>query len=406
MINISIFLGLLVSIIIFISAFRKYSINFYLGFYFLSLISFLLGIKILSISSNYYILSFTLVYFSGVVMSTGPMLYFFTKFSLKRKKNPWDILHYVPIFIACINYLPFFLKSREYQEAFFKQVQLSIVHIYSIDSLFNIRFSFFFRFITCISYALWCIKVTYLSKIYFFKGKVSHLIKQWYFILTLSGQLIFLFLIFISIILHQAFYSPETLLIDKLLVVNKYWIFLYNIGLIISVLIFSSVFFNPSILYPNNYIDLGFNNNQKSLPNSSDLNLSTLKSEDFLIHSQNNFESVSKQLSLYFSNKPYLEPSFSLSSITNETNIPYHKLTNYFNVYLGVTFNNWKNDMRIEHSIELIKHGHAKNLTLESISLSCGFLSRSNFINSFKKKTGFTPSQYIKNFQVGKEEIK
>lgn len=405
MININLFLGLLVSSIIFISAIRKISINFYLGFFFLSLISFLLGLKIISITTNYYIASFTLVFFTALIMSTGPMLYFYTRSFVTKEKKSWDFLHYLPIVISIINYLPFFLKSREYQETFFKQVQLSIIHIYSIDTFFNIRFSFFFRFITCICYALWCIKVTYQSKIYFFKGKNSQLIKHWYFILTLSSQLIFLFLIFISIILHQVIYSPETLLIDKLLIVNKYWIFLYNLGLILSLVLYSSVFFNPSILYPDN-IDFGLKNNiQKSLINSSNLNLLPVKKEGVVIDNKSNFNSVAEQLSLYFNTKPYLRSSFSLSTITNETDIPYHKLTNYFNVYLGKSFNSWKNDLRIEHSIELIKQGQAKNQTLESISSACGFLSRSNFTNSFKKKTGLSPSEYVKIYLNGEQEI-
>jgi AraC-like DNA-binding protein len=70
-------------------------------------------------------------------------------------------------------------------------------------------------------------------------------------------------------------------------------------------------------------------------------------------------------------------------------------------VYLGIPFNDWKNDMRVEHAIELIKHGQAKNQTIESIAYSCGFLSRSNFVNSFKKKTGLTPSEYLKSLPEG-----
>ena len=106
---------------------------------------------------------------------------------------------------------------------------------------------------------------------------------------------------------------------------------------------------------------------------------------------------ISRKLAEYFKQKPFLQPGFTLSIITQDTNIPYHQLTAYYNNYLGINFNDWKNNARIDYAIELIKEGKAKNLTLESIAYTCGFLSRSNFVNSFRKKTGMTPSEYLKS---------
>jgi AraC-like DNA-binding protein len=109
------------------------------------------------------------------------------------------------------------------------------------------------------------------------------------------------------------------------------------------------------------------------------------------------FKEIADQLNEYFQGKSYLKPGFNLSVITKETQIPYHKLTNYFTMYLGVNFNDWKNDIRIAHAVDLIDNGRAKNLTLESIAYSCGYLSRSNFVNAFRKKMGMTPSEYVKS---------
>lgn len=113
--------------------------------------------------------------------------------------------------------------------------------------------------------------------------------------------------------------------------------------------------------------------------------------------SENSNVIISRKLADYFGSKPYLQPGFTLSIITQETNIPYHQLTSYYNNYLGINFNDWKNNARIDHAMDLIKNGRAKNLTLESIAYSCGFLSRSNFVNSFRKKTGLTPSEFLKS---------
>ena len=166
-----------------------------------------------------------------------------------------------------------------------------------------------------------------------------------------------------------------------------------------------SILFNPGVIYfeksikskskkKNQIKDFKTNSLEESLvPVDQEINIGA--------ENPSNFTQIAEKLALYFYGKPYLQPGFNLSIITNETDIPYHKVTSYFTVYLGIPFNDWKNDMRVEHSIELIKHGQAKNQTIESIAFSCGFLSRSNFVNSFKKKTGLTPSEYIKTMPEG-----
>jgi AraC-like DNA-binding protein len=48
----------------------------------------------------------------------------------------------------------------------------------------------------------------------------------------------------------------------------------------------------------------------------------------------------------------------------------------------------------------LLKNGHAINNTLESLSQSSGFLSRSKFTNAFKKSQGKTPTSFIKDLNL------
>jgi AraC-like DNA-binding protein len=43
----------------------------------------------------------------------------------------------------------------------------------------------------------------------------------------------------------------------------------------------------------------------------------------------------------------------------------------------------------------LLSEGFKQKLTLEAIGLECGFGSRTNFYNAFKKVTGKTPSEYL-----------
>jgi AraC-like DNA-binding protein len=107
---------------------------------------------------------------------------------------------------------------------------------------------------------------------------------------------------------------------------------------------------------------------------------------------------ISETLDEYCEAHPFIKPGFNLSTIANDTNIPYYVLTSYFNNYLGVPFNEWKNGLRIDYAVNKIKQGEAKNYTLETIARQCGFLSRSNFYNSFYKRMNVKPSEYIKQF--------
>ncbi len=149
MIDIISFLGLLSTIMIFNNVGQANKFNIYLGFFFLSMSSFIIGTKVISLTTNYYIISIMFPLFAGILMSTGPMLYFYTRSILKsNNKNFFYYIHYLPIILILVNLIPFYLKSREYQEKFYEMVQVSILHVYKIDTLFlPIQYFLLFRFL-------------------------------------------------------------------------------------------------------------------------------------------------------------------------------------------------------------------------------------------------------------------
>jgi AraC-like DNA-binding protein len=97
----------------------------------------------------------------------------------------------------------------------------------------------------------------------------------------------------------------------------------------------------------------------------------------------------------YIETKPYLLPGFSLSMISDGTKLPVHQISYYIKHHYDLTFNEWKNEQRIHYAVELINAGLAEQLTLESISLQCGYRSRANFVEAFKKVMGLTPSEFL-----------
>ncbi|MHA8075517.1 helix-turn-helix domain-containing protein [Aquirufa sp. TARAVU-A1A] len=109
-------------------------------------------------------------------------------------------------------------------------------------------------------------------------------------------------------------------------------------------------------------------------------------------------DEIERLFSAYIEDQPYLKAGFSLNMISEGTKLPVHQISYFIKTRYALTFNEWKNEQRINYAVELINAGHAELLTLESISLQCGYRSRANFLDAFKKVMGITPSEYLANY--------
>ena len=88
-------------------------------------------------------------------------------------------------------------------------------------------------------------------------------------------------------------------------------------------------------------------------------------------------------------------PDFSLERLAMLSGSKYKYVSQVINEYYEQNFNNFLNSYRIKEACkrmsDLENYG---NYTIEAISESVGFKSRSTFVASFKRITGLTPSQY------------
>ncbi len=109
-------------------------------------------------------------------------------------------------------------------------------------------------------------------------------------------------------------------------------------------------------------------------------------------------EEIEKLFNSYIESKPYLEMGFSLNSMSDGMKLPVHQISYFIKYRFEMTFNDWKNIQRIDYAVELIESGMAHQLTLESISMQCGYRSRANFVDAFKKIKGMPPSEYLAKF--------
>lgn len=99
------------------------------------------------------------------------------------------------------------------------------------------------------------------------------------------------------------------------------------------------------------------------------------------------------------SGKPYLKPDLRLGDLAEEVSVPAFKLSYYFSQYKMTSYYNYINGFRIEEFKRLAKKSEAGKYTLSAYAEMAGFSSRASFFRYFKKLTGISPAEYLKNLK-------
>ncbi|MEM8889543.1 MAG: helix-turn-helix domain-containing protein [Bacteroidota bacterium] len=106
---------------------------------------------------------------------------------------------------------------------------------------------------------------------------------------------------------------------------------------------------------------------------------------------------ISHQLQDIIENEQlFLDSNLSLQKLSKRLQVSTVKISQTLNEYSNTTFNDYINGYRIAEAKEMIKNGSP--LTLEAISMDCGFNSKSTFYSAFRKQTGMTPSKFRSQF--------
>lgn len=119
--------------------------------------------------------------------------------------------------------------------------------------------------------------------------------------------------------------------------------------------------------------------------------------------SADQMEKISQKLLNYIQKeKPFLNPEFSMSLLSESLKIPRHHLTEVLNKHLGKNFFLFVNEYRVSAvKKQLDKPGNP--YSIEAIGYECGFNSKSTFFSVFKSITGQTPKNYQQTVLQKKE---
>lgn len=116
-----------------------------------------------------------------------------------------------------------------------------------------------------------------------------------------------------------------------------------------------------------------------------------------LISDNKEVERMSKMLRRFMSEeKLFLQQDLSLKSLASQLDTTANKLSWLINETMDMNFNDFVNGYRLEAFQEKATSPANQNFTLLGLAFESGFNSKTAFNNYFKKKTGFTPSSWLK----------
>lgn len=94
--------------------------------------------------------------------------------------------------------------------------------------------------------------------------------------------------------------------------------------------------------------------------------------------------------------KPYLNPELSMSDLAKGCGCTTHTLSQLFSLFLKRSYYDFVSEYRVKEFKRLAADSHYNKYTINALAEKCGFRSRTPFLTAFKKFTGKTPKDYLK----------
>lgn len=369
--------------------------NFYLN-KLLALILFCRAIQMLDFisvnSGNYNFIKVMYCLFDPFYFLYPACIYLYFRGFLKdeNKLKPTDWIHFIPVSIGILNIISWYLLDETIKhnvifkiaetKSFYDNENLGYLPDYYVSLILNLL-----RLTYLIS--IW--KVVLKSGI--IKNKLDKSInKKWILLLLITTTISNVSMI-LSALVHNV-QNPES---------NDETFHSY-VSILICMLIISVIGFilyNPKILY--GYVLISVNDPKKNdllkvsqqeiIPSPKSV-LSPIPA--ILI---NNEEKYLETITNYMNeHKPFLNKDFSISILSQQTDIPNHHCSYILNHVIKKNFREWVNEYRVEHFITIYPSLASKQ-TIAAVAISCGFSNKTSFYNAFLKIKNENPSKYFQN---------
>ena len=101
---------------------------------------------------------------------------------------------------------------------------------------------------------------------------------------------------------------------------------------------------------------------------------------------------------LEIAKQSFTDAEFSISTVAEELNYNPKYLSHFFKKKMGITYSEYLRTLRIQYAASLFDHGID---SVKNIAFLSGYTDPLYFSSVFKKVTGLSPKEYMKQGKTG-----
>jgi AraC-like DNA-binding protein len=357
-------IGLAVSLILFISHNEKSLGNRLLAMSIFS-ISYILLINASFLTNFYDLFPQTYRILSFLTFCIGPFSYLYVRTVLRQEYRlaKTDYLFFLPALLAVINRIPYHLMSRQEQLDFIHQINLNLkLVVLESEGLLPPGYLAIFRIVLTLGFVIaqlllirqWKKKMWEKSIYIIENNKIVSWLEVYSILLLVSSVLLFV---------QTSLQVGSPIHFEQLIIFT-----MGMTNLVASITLFA----RPKILYGL----VGWLQEEKPIVSIKDFT----------------------KLEEYFkNNQQFLSTTFTIHELAQELKIPVYQLSTFINQEYQKSFVQYINDQRFQQVL-VMKEADPdfKSYTIDYIGKKIGFSSRTSFVEFIKKRTGKTPSEFLR----------
>ncbi len=309
----------------------------------------------------------------------GALLYFFVKYMLSgEQKLNWSFwLHLIPFLFVLLYMMPYYVLNAEIKswiiEGFYKMdPAIGSSNIPAVRMAITLL-----QFPHVLLYTFLSMRL--LNKFTQDRYQSERTSKQnqlkWLKRLVIGFGILFSsWLLYNILIIFGTAYQME---IDRIITIAM-TVFIYAIGYF-------------SFMYPDIYMEL--------IPRYTVKYETSTLSEEIVEDTLNKLEAAMTHEKLYRNNR------LRLADLARALDISAHQLSQIINERLNRNFFDLVNGYRIEEAKKILSDPENRKLTLLGVAYEVGFNNKTSFNNYFKRYTGLTPSQFVKQTSEASQKV-
>ena len=307
-----------------------------------------------------------------------PLLFLYVKSRVEktfvlRRVQLW---HFLPVLLAAVDLLPFYLSDEATKQAVVNQMSQDLKNLLTIRTgilpdIWHVMLRPLHGMVYLVATAVYLRRALHDKKLR--KEVDTHKrLKDWLQLLILFFGLIYVGLFIMNIIWVTFPYDSDRLL--------NYTVIPFFLCLIPFLLMHVFLFFNTHIIFGKLPLRV------RSVPEIE-------KTDEFRPGEEMQLREIEKRV---IESQLFKNPGISAPEVANFLGMTPHAFSAILNAG-GTKFADFINRHRVNYVIAELNKGSNQNMSIEGIATEAGFASRSTFYAAFKKITGLTPSEYLKN---------